>query len=271
VLSSNTQGCRDTSNAINIQYYKYVAGAEIFGNQFISDTAQVYTYYVTQPQNNQLTWVIENGILISGQGNDTIQVKWNALTTATIRLFLTNSKNCRDTVVHVVSVGNIVPAIFSFTPNAGTYLTQVSIYGNNFNNVNDVRFGGVKAKSYTVLSSTMIAAIVDTGATGAVSVITSTGSASLPLFTYLPTSLGEVKSTKVKVYPNPANQIINIEAETIQDCHYEIIDGLGRTVLSGVLKGMHNQISIDALPEGLYILRISGEVNTSFKLTKSVQ
>lgn len=270
LLSSNTQGCRDTSNAISIQYYKYVAGAEIFGNQFISDTAQVYTYHVTQPQNNQLNWVIENGILISGQGNDTIQVKWNSLTTATIRLFLTNSKNCSDTVIHIVSIGNIVPAIFSFTPNTGTYLTQVNISGNNFNNVNDVRFGGVKAKSYTVLSSTMIAAIVDTGATGAVSVITSTGSASLPLFTYLPTSLGEVKSTKVKFYPNPADQMINIEAEAIEDCQYEIIDGLGRIVLSGVLKSKHNQISIDVLPEGLYIFRISGDINTSFKLTKSV-
>ncbi|HSC38624.1 MAG TPA: IPT/TIG domain-containing protein, partial [Chitinophagaceae bacterium] len=76
------------------------------------------------------------------------------------------------------------PIISSFTPTAGYTATNVSIKGRNFTGTNSVRFGGIPASSFTVLSDTLIRAIVDTGATGVVKVTNAYGWDTLGVFTY---------------------------------------------------------------------------------------
>jgi hypothetical protein len=77
-----------------------------------------------------------------------------------------------------------LPFIASFNPVAGSIGTLVTIKGHGFTGVNAVKFGGVAAASFTILSDTVISAIVGTGATGNVSVTVVQGTYSLPQFTY---------------------------------------------------------------------------------------
>ncbi|MCS3801692.1 FG-GAP-like repeat-containing protein [Niastella sp. OAS944] len=79
----------------------------------------------------------------------------------------------------------LCPVITSFSPTSGQQGTAVYILGSNFTGSTGVRFGGVPADSIVIMSDTMIKAIVDTGATGSVQVISPYCSASKPGFTYI--------------------------------------------------------------------------------------
>ena len=74
----------------------------------------------------------------------------------------------------------------SFTPSSAGSGTVVTINGLNFIGVTAVNFGGVLAASFTVNSSTSIAAVVAGGASGNVAVITNNDTFSLAGFTFLP-------------------------------------------------------------------------------------
>ncbi|MDB5253355.1 MAG: cell surface receptor domain protein [Flaviaesturariibacter sp.] len=80
----------------------------------------------------------------------------------------------------------ILPTVTSFTPATAATGTTVTITGTNFTAATTVRFGGVNASSFVVVSSTTITAVVGAGASGSVSIFNSGGSASLAGFTYLP-------------------------------------------------------------------------------------
>jgi hypothetical protein len=76
------------------------------------------------------------------------------------------------------------PVINSFAPLSGVTGTTVKIRGTNLTSATIVKFGGAMASSFTVDSSTGITAIVGAGASGAVTVTTPGGTASLPGFIY---------------------------------------------------------------------------------------
>jgi len=80
----------------------------------------------------------------------------------------------------------LAPAISSFNPTSGTTNANITIKGTNFTWVSDVKFGGVSANSFTILSDTEIVALVGYGASGNVSVFGSGDSTSLPGFIYFP-------------------------------------------------------------------------------------
>jgi hypothetical protein len=75
------------------------------------------------------------------------------------------------------------PTIASFSPTSAPPGTTVTITGTNLTGATSVTFGGTAAASYSVVSGTSITAVVGTGSTGSVSVITAGGSATLAGFT----------------------------------------------------------------------------------------
>jgi hypothetical protein len=79
------------------------------------------------------------------------------------------------------------PAILSFTPASAASSQTVTIVGSRFVNVSAVRFGGVNASSFTVVSPDTIRAIVSaSGATGPITVVQTGGTAtSASNFTFL--------------------------------------------------------------------------------------
>ncbi|WP_179319672.1 Ig-like domain-containing protein [Winogradskyella helgolandensis] len=72
---------------------------------------------------------------------------------------------------------NPTPTIASFTPTTVCSGDTVTITGTNFSGVTAVRFNGVNAASYTVDSANQITAVVPVATTGAITVITSAGTA----------------------------------------------------------------------------------------------
>ena len=110
-------------------------------------------------------------------------------------------------VIATIAVGNSPNSIGNFIANVPTLCgipppptitsfkttacpnTIDTVRGKGFKGASAVTFGGVAAKSFKVLNDTTIAAVVDSGASGKVTVTTPNGTASLAGFTYLkPTS-----------------------------------------------------------------------------------
>lgn len=77
------------------------------------------------------------------------------------------------------------PVIFSFSPASAMTGDTVTIIGQNFNQATAVSFGGVAAASFIIVAPNIIRAVVGSGTSGSVSIITSYGTGSLPGFTYL--------------------------------------------------------------------------------------
>ncbi len=70
------------------------------------------------------------------------------------------------------------------------------------------------------------------------------------------TGIGDNTLSNIKVYPNPATDILHIQG--VQKCTVSVIDYTGKTLLQMNLNG-ENQINIGHLPEGLYFLKIESE------------
>jgi uncharacterized repeat protein (TIGR03803 family) len=80
--------------------------------------------------------------------------------------------------VQTQSAVHILPLITNLDPTSGHVGTHVGIVGGGFAGAKKVTFGGVKATNFTVVTPTLIQAIVPTGAiTGKVRVITPNGTA----------------------------------------------------------------------------------------------
>ena len=80
----------------------------------------------------------------------------------------------------------LVPRVDYFTPASAGAGTTVRITGTNFDQVTSVKFGGIEAISFKVLSASTIDAILAAGASGAVSVTNPGGTGELKGFTFIP-------------------------------------------------------------------------------------
>ncbi len=77
------------------------------------------------------------------------------------------------------------PVVNSFTPDTGFVLAQITITGNNFTGCTGVSFGGRPAASFNVVSPTTLTAVVDSGATGDISVSTPYGTGTKAGFIFI--------------------------------------------------------------------------------------
>lgn len=64
-----------------------------------------------------------------------------------------------------------LPFLKDFSPKTGRNNTLVTIYGKNLNNISSVKFGGVNAKQFSLLNDSTLQAMVDSGASGNIQVI----------------------------------------------------------------------------------------------------
>ncbi len=68
-------------------------------------------------------------------------------------------------------------------------------------------------------------------------------------------------SNQIKIYPNPVNEILNVEFETI-NTEIKVVDVLGKEMLS--VKNT-KQINVIELPKGVYFIRIENEMRMFLK------
>ena len=78
------------------------------------------------------------------------------------------------------------PTITSFAPTAAPTGALITIIGANFEGTSAITLGGTPVTSFTIVSSSSIVAIVGSGSTGAVSLVTPGGSASRSGFIFIP-------------------------------------------------------------------------------------
>jgi len=79
----------------------------------------------------------------------------------------------------------VAPHILSFAPDSARQNDTVRIFGTHLDSVTSVRFGGVPAKAFYILSDSLIRAVVGTGASGQVKVTTTQASDSLGGFIFI--------------------------------------------------------------------------------------
>jgi hypothetical protein len=72
----------------------------------------------------------------------------------------------------------------------------------------------------------------------------------------------------VKIYPNPAKSVINVELS--ENADIELIDILGRTVLiiKDVMAYQKHEINVEHLPQGMYIMKINMKVGEEVYVSK---
>jgi len=74
---------------------------------------------------------------------------------------------------------------------------------------------------------------------------------------------------KIKIFPNPAQNIITIKATTKLDGSvYSIYDNIGRVVASGKLNGEITKVELGHLAAGIYTLRVGDNLKQTFKIVK---
>ncbi len=239
----------------------------ITGPTTVLDTQQVYNYSVNQLSNHTYNWTLTNGNITTGQGTNAIKVSWPNQSVGVVKASVTNNEGCTDNVSLTVSVSIYAPVINSFTPQTGSNGTQITINGSNLNNATDVLFGGVNAKNFNVVSASVITAIVDTGATGNVSVVTPNGTALLSGFTYINnTGVTEYVTQSYSIFPNPVSSEIIIESDkTLNNTNFELMDVNGKVLMSTRCNTTTSRFNIDVktLSSAVYLLRITSQGQTS--------
>lgn len=164
-------------------------GAPMPAAYFKTDTTGMYIAGTVKLVNfsktgYQYKWLV-NGSLISTSFNAAYTHEI-VRSTDTIQLIVT-AGGVSDTLTKYPQfyAGGIAEAN-SYYPKSGSTGTFVTITGSRFTNVSGVSFGGMAAASFTVLSDTVLTAVVAGGTTGSITLKQFYGTVAVGAFTYNP-------------------------------------------------------------------------------------
>lgn len=253
----------DTSNAVLVNVLPSPTAGLIAGKINDLQTATPYLYNINQQIGVTYNWIVNNAAIISGQGTNAVTIQWINNGLGKLTVVIMNPSGCTDTSTISVGVG-IQPSLVSFNPTSAKSGEVVTINGFNLSNATAVKFGGVNAQSFNVISSNKIEAVVGNGSTGDVTVVTPNGNISLAGFTYIPTTglLSKSLFTGLYVYPNPTKESLTIDLRNTQtqgNINLQIHDVLGRLVYEELLDEQsidEHTISVSRLSTGNYILTL---------------
>ncbi len=221
-----------------------------------------YGYSILPQTGVSYNWLTTDGTILSGQGTPSINASWNSLGSHPLKVILRNLVGCEDSLLLNVNVSNAGPEIIYFTPDSAATHDTVTIYGNNLLGASSVTLGGVNAQAFGIISANQIKAIVGTGASGSVQIITPLGTAQKAGFIYI-NSAG-IKALSVlngiSVYPNPASNELVICCFEKEATSLSIVikDLTGKIIAEPILvmNGNQGKIVTQNLAPGTYILCI---------------
>lgn len=137
---TNSFGCKDTSNPLNIIVNSIPNIGNINGivNANTNDT---FTYFVTPQSGFGYTWYAINGTILNGQGNNLVKVKWSNLGSGNLKVLVSNAKLCLDSSKINVSILNtgisdLLATNFTVFPNPTKSILTINsnniLVGNKF-------------------------------------------------------------------------------------------------------------------------------------------
>ncbi|HEY8898612.1 MAG TPA: IPT/TIG domain-containing protein [Niastella sp.] len=167
------------------------------------------------------------------------------------------------------------PTIVGFAPQKAAKGNTLTITGTNFTNASIVSLGGTPVASYTVVSSTIINAIVGEGSSGDVLVTTPAGTANMPGFTFIEPEpqnpvVNEPMPTELIIYPNPAQSRTSFWVKHpvfTNDTWIRVVDMSGRViVIVKVPAGTHTtEVTTPMLKSGYYKVGMHGALLYQYK------
>ena len=84
-------------------------------------------------------------------------------------------------------------------------------------------------------------------------------------YTYTPDAIDDISNNIFNIYPNPANNLININSNTNMS-QITLLNSLGQVMMNIEPNTDFYQINIENLPEGIYSIRILTDSGLSTKL-----
>ncbi|MEM7657517.1 MAG: T9SS type A sorting domain-containing protein, partial [Bacteroidota bacterium] len=67
---------------------------------------------------------------------------------------------------------------------------------------------------------------------------------------------GSLSQAPIRLFPNPTRDLLNLEWETAQPGHIQLLDLQGRILLQATVSAGQAQISIGHLPQGIYVYQL---------------
>ncbi len=176
----------------SITYKTICYGASYAFNGATYNAAGTYTAHLLNAGGGDSTAILKLSINPAPK-SDTLNFV-NCVSVTYNNKVYTTSTNFTDTIINSIGCDSIYrnvnitiscnPVITSFFPTNAAIGDTVTIIGVNFTGATAVSFGGTSAASFTVVSDTLILAIVGNGSTGIVSVTTPNGTATAAGFVY---------------------------------------------------------------------------------------
>ncbi len=150
--------------------------------------------------------------------------------------------------------------ITSFSPDSAGTGQIVTIHGAHFTGADTAAFGGYGVYSLTVVSDTLITAVVGVGGSGSVTVEGPGKFASLGGFTFITTPSPAVVQSQILLYPNPtvggSVQTASVPGTATRSSQFKLVD-LGGKILRMIQVAPNTtevQINTSGLNKGVYKL-----------------
>lgn len=167
------------------------------------------------------------------------------------------------------------PTIVGFAPKKAAKGNTITITGANFTNASIISLGGTAVASYTVVSSTIINAIVGEGSSGDVSVTTPAGTVNMTGFTFIEPEpqtpvVNDPIPTELIIYPNPAQSrtLFWVKHPVFpNDTWIRVVDMLGHVVVTvKVPAGAYmTPVTTPMLKSGYYKVGMHGAMLNKYK------
>jgi hypothetical protein len=211
------------------------------------------------------TWTVNNGVIVSGQGTNSVTILWGAEGVGSVTVAETTSDGCiGDEVIYDVNVqcvvsgneitGPVGPEAFSnstYTCNGAANSTY------NWTVTNGVIASGQGTNTVNILwASTGLGniSVVETTAEGCIGTTLSQD------VVVIPTNVEELANQLI-LYPNPATTELNLQTTSdLIGTDLFVFDALGKQILKQQILSTNTIINTSSFAAGNYVVKVGGGV-----------